>query len=280
MNDKPVSLPQDMQGRALASLTPSAAPAHGAQTGPSPGAASPRRSLGGEQRVSAQARDAFEQVLAQGGHAADETVEEGAAFRSQTADGTVAAFPTVTDPQGLSLLSGSVPAPLAAMQALALAGMEPGLVGVALVGAAVCTGGRPAAAVATTPWLPSPGGAGIEGRGARQSSTGGHADADQGGQSRQGTTAGLVAEIVDSLHVSASQRAEHAAVHLELKGPLLAGTRVTLVREGQKLRVELEAGSHDGEQALRREVDGLREALNQALPGSFVELRVGTVSGG
>ncbi len=80
----------------------------------------------------------------------------------------------------------------------------------------------------------------------------------------------LVREVAKTLHVAPHRQAQHGTVHLALKGRLLAGTEVTLVRQGQRLDVRITAGTPEVLRTLRQHVQGLQEALSNGTAGCYV----------
>lgn len=80
----------------------------------------------------------------------------------------------------------------------------------------------------------------------------------------------LVREVAESLHVAPQRQARHGAVHLALKGRLLAGTEVTVVRHGQRLDVQIAAGTADGLRVLGEQIQALQDALADGADGCHV----------
>lgn len=84
----------------------------------------------------------------------------------------------------------------------------------------------------------------------------------------------LVQELVQNLHVTQPRRAQHAAVHLELKGRLVRGTHVVLSRQGHRLSVEIVPGGADAWRELSQQVEALQEVMARSAPDCHVAVNL------
>ena len=99
-----------------------------------------------------------------------------------------------------------------------------------------------------------------------------HALADDSTPEARAAACELVRELTRCLYVAEQRQARHGAVHLELKGQLLAGTQVSFVRKGQQLSVEITPGCEQAQRLVSGQLEVLRELLVSAAPDCDVSL--------
>lgn len=81
-----------------------------------------------------------------------------------------------------------------------------------------------------------------------------------------------IREVVQALYVADRRSADESRVMIELKGTLLAGSNIAVSRSGQRLCIEISAGTLDSYRALQSGISSLQAALEAVMPDAILEL--------